>query len=164
MQPWAAVRLFVALWPTQEVLDLLEGLTRPETPGVRWTTRGQWHVTLRFLGEADPDETLASLREAVAGFPPREVAMGPATDRLGRAVLMAPVAGADDLGAALAPERPFVGHVTLARSRRKHIPDALLGQPVAATWTASSVALVRSTLTPDGAVYDDVATIPLEGA
>lgn len=156
------MRLFIALWPPADVLDALERVPRPETTGVRWTTRDQWHVTLRFLGDVELAEGEALLR-SLAGLPPRDVVLGPDTQRLGRAVLMAPVGGADDLGRALDPDREFIGHLTLARSRRKHIPDELLGQPVAASWRATSVSLVRSTLRPEGAVYDDVATLPLSG-
>ena len=157
------MRLFVALWPPADVLDALEAVPRPEAAGVRWTTRDQWHVTLRFLGEVELAEGEALLR-SLAGFPARDVAIGPDTRRLGRAVLMAPVQGADDLGAALTPDREFIGHLTLARSRRKHLPDELLGLPVSASWRATSVSLVRSTLRPTGAVYDEVARQPLEGA
>jgi 2'-5' RNA ligase len=157
------VSLFIALCPPPDVLDALDGLARPEAAGVRWTTRHQWHVTLRFLGDVELAEGQVLL-QSLAGFPGREVIVGPDTQRLGRAILMAPVTGADDLGAALTPDREFFGHLTLARSRRKHIPDELLGQPVAASWTATSVSLVRSTLASTGAVYDELATVPLEGA
>ncbi|MCU1483502.1 MAG: 2-5 ligase family protein [Actinomycetia bacterium] len=157
------MRLFIALCPPPDVLDVLDGLARPEAAGVRWTTRDQWHVTLRFLGDVELAEGQVLL-QSLAGFPGREVAIGPDTQRLGRAILVAPVTGADDLGAELTPDREFIGHLTLARSRRKHIPDELLGQPVAASWTATSVSLVHSTLAPTGAVYEELGTVPLEGA
>jgi RNA 2',3'-cyclic 3'-phosphodiesterase len=159
----ASVRLFIALLPPTDVLDVLDGLDRPEVTGVRWSTRDQWHVTLRFLGEVELAEGEALLR-SLGGASAREVSMGPETWRLGRANLVVPVAGADDLAMALAPDREFHGHVTLARSRRKHIPDELLGQRVSASWTATSVVLLRSTLLPTGAVHEEVARISLEGA
>ena len=54
-------RLFVAVWPPDDVLDLLAGL-----PGRRWLESGgraaaQWHVTLRFLGDAEVDAVRAAL-------------------------------------------------------------------------------------------------------
>jgi RNA 2',3'-cyclic 3'-phosphodiesterase len=64
-------RLFVAVWPPAEVLDRLEALPRVELAGCRWTIRAQWHVTLRFLGEADPDvaaEALATLPSSSSSF------------------------------------------------------------------------------------------------
>lgn len=157
------MRLFLALWPPTEVLDQLASLPRPDTTGIRWTTRDQWHLTLRFLGEVDLRAGELAL-ESLAGFPARDITLGPATERLGRANLVVRAVGADDLGTALDPDREFIGHLTLARSRRKHIPEELLGTPVRASWTARSVCLVRSTLAPSGAIYEDVASIPLEGA
>jgi 2'-5' RNA ligase len=61
------VRLFVAVWPPPEVLDLVAEIDRPALAGVRWTTRDQWHVTLRFLGRMDGiDAAGARLAEAAA--------------------------------------------------------------------------------------------------
>ncbi|CAN5856074.1 RNA 2',3'-cyclic phosphodiesterase [soil metagenome] len=34
-------------------------------PGVRWTSRATWHVTLKFFGEV-PEDRLGALKEAVA--------------------------------------------------------------------------------------------------
>ena len=49
-----AVRLFVAVWPARGRRPrCCSALDRPDDPGVRWTTRDRWHVTLRFLGEVD---------------------------------------------------------------------------------------------------------------
>ena len=47
------MRLFLAVWPSPEVVDVLRALPRPDTPGVRWSTEDQWHVTVEFLGECD---------------------------------------------------------------------------------------------------------------
>ncbi|MER3453020.1 MAG: RNA 2',3'-cyclic phosphodiesterase, partial [Acidimicrobiia bacterium] len=44
------MRLFVAVWPPEEVLDVVAKLPRPGVVGLRWTSREQWHVTLRFFG------------------------------------------------------------------------------------------------------------------
>ena len=61
------MRLFVAVWPPPEVLDLVAEIDRPALAGVRWTTRDQWHVTLRFLGRMDGIEAAAArLAEAAA--------------------------------------------------------------------------------------------------
>ena len=43
-------RLFVAAWPPPDVADAIAALPRPVEPGVRYTPREQWHVTLLFLG------------------------------------------------------------------------------------------------------------------
>ena len=171
------MRLFVAVWPSPEVAGVLESIARPEDPSVRWTTPDQWHVTLRFLGEMAEDDVPSLVRalDAVRSQPPRRATMGPATARLGRHVLMVPVAGLDDLGQAVsdasrafgsAPDdRPFTGHLTLARGRGGHaVPAALAGQPAAGSWPVTEVALVRSHLGPAGACYETLAVIALDGA
>jgi len=65
-----------------------------------------------------------------------------------------------------AEERPFRGHVTLARVRS---PRGLqpLGEAIAAgsdadlgEWTARDVVLYRSHLRPSGAVYEPLARLP----
>jgi 2'-5' RNA ligase len=122
------MRLFVAVRPPEDVLAALAGLARPEHPGLRWSTRDQWHVTLRFLGDVDdPDPVAAAL--VAAPLAPTEAVVGPEVVALNPRVLCVPVAGLDDLAAAVAaadlpgvrrpPEdRPFRGHLTLARLGR----------------------------------------------
>ena len=48
-------RLFVALVPPATVDAALAELTAP-LPDVRWTPRGNFHLTLRFIGDAAPDK------------------------------------------------------------------------------------------------------------
>ncbi|MDQ3570423.1 MAG: RNA 2',3'-cyclic phosphodiesterase, partial [Actinomycetota bacterium] len=135
------MRLFVAVWPPPEVVDMLAGLERPEVDGLRWTTAEQWHVTLRFLGDADE----VAAREAFRGIRSGGGAtaeMGPATGHFGRRVVHAPVAGLEGLAAATVAAtggvgqppgaRPFAGHITLARARRRRGVDlrALAGAPL----------------------------------
>jgi RNA 2',3'-cyclic 3'-phosphodiesterase len=157
------MRLFVAVWPPEDVIAALADLPRPESDSVRWSTPPQWHVTLRFLGNvADVDGVVAALAEVE--HPAVDVEIGPATKKLGPSVLMLPVRGVDPLAAALpfSFDRPFEGHLTVARARnRRQIPRQLEGIPFAASWQATSFSLVRSQTRPDGAVYEDVASFPL---
>jgi 2'-5' RNA ligase len=156
-------RLFVAVWPPDEVLEALQELPRPVSETIRWSTRPQWHVTLRFLGTVDDVDAIErSLRDV--RHPEVVAAAGPATRRLGPGVLMLPVSGLDSLVAALPfpLDRPFEGHLTVARARsRRQVPRALEGIPFAATWRVTSFSLVRSQTEPTGAVYDDLASFPL---
>lgn len=163
-------RLFVAVWPPAEVLDAVEALHRPAEAGGRWTRRDQWHVTLRFLGPADADEVSAAL--AGLGHEPVEAVLGPEVGRLGEGVVQVPVAGLDGLAKAVVsltagvgrpPEdRPFIGHLTLARMVGEP-PAGVLGQALSATFPVDSVALVTSELGGDAARYTTVATFPLSG-
>ena len=157
------MRLFVAVWPPDDVLEQLRGVARPATPSVRWSGEEQWHVTLRFLGSVDDVDGVVDALTAV-DQPAVQVTVGPATTRLGHAVLVLPVRGLDDLAHALPLDldKPFRGHLTLARAANKQdMPRSLEGTPFDASWTATSFSLVRSQTKPSGAVYTDVATFPL---
>jgi 2'-5' RNA ligase len=140
----------VAVWPPPGFLD---GLPRPETAAVRWTPTANLHVTLRFLGPASIAETAARLDGLAAS--PTEASVGPATERLGRGVLMLPVAGLDAVAGAvesvLGPDpdgRPFRGHITVARGRgrgrRGVVPSSVAGAPFSGSFPVEEVTLVRS--------------------
>ena len=161
-------RLFVAAALPDDVLDRIEALPRPDEPGVRWTTRPQWHVTVRFLGEADLDEAIAALAGLVA--PVAVAELGPVVSRLGRNVVCLPVAGLDELAAAVGAAtavvgepvdpRPFAGHVTLARLRNR-AACGVTGTRFEASFAVTEVQLVRSSLTATGPVYTVEARRPL---
>jgi 2'-5' RNA ligase len=158
-------RLFVAAWPPAEVLDAIATLARPEEPGVRYTTRAQWHVTLRFLGSCDVDDAAAAFAriDGVAA----EAVVGPLVSRLGRSVVVVPVRGLEALAAAVAvatagvgepPDpRPFAGHLTIARLRHR-AACRVTGQRIQAAFAVTELDLVRSELHPQGARYTTVAT------
>jgi 2'-5' RNA ligase len=159
-------RLFVAAWPPPPVVEVIAALPRPTVEGLRWTVPEQWHVTMRFFGEADVDEAAEACRRVVAAA--CGLTLGPRVERLGRGVVMAPVRGLDTVAAAVVgatagvgrppDDRPFRAHVTLARAKKR---CALIGEPIAATWTATEIALVQSSLHPHGARYTTVETFPL---
>src|SRR5262249_5716348 len=156
-----------AVWLPGHALDELERLPRLPLAGARWTTRPQWHVTLRFFGSADPAVAQVALDGLVAE--PCVAVLGPRPHRLGRAGVVVPGAGLDALAAAVVqatahvgepPEdRPFRGHVTLARSRLGKAPR--LDAEVSASWPVGEVALVVSHPHPAGSRYETVHTVPL---
>lgn len=164
------MRLFVAVWPSSEVLDAIAAFDRPEVRGLRWTTPDQWHVTLRFMGECDVDWAVAAFRSIEAE--PVEVTMGPRMGRFGRRILHVPTEGllslatatvAATAGVGKPPDpRPFAGHLTLARSRRGDSDLApFAGLPLAGHWTVDQLTLVSSQLGPGGARYEIVESLPL---
>jgi 2'-5' RNA ligase len=170
------MRLFVAVWPSVDVVDVLTDLPRPELAGVRWTTRDQWHVTLRFLGQvatADVDmatETFEGVDADAAG--PVLAEMGPATACLGRGILQVPVRGLDELARVTVEatasvgqppdDRPFHGHLTLARARgRRGDLRRLRGTSLAARWKVAELTLVASTPHREGSRYEVVSSLPL---
>jgi 2'-5' RNA ligase len=165
-------RLNIATWPPPPVVAVLAALDRPAVPGVRWSLPEQWMVKLRPLGRV-PDRLVPALVEALAagldGAPAARCALGPATRRLGGQWLGAPVAGLEDLAAAvfeatepLVPvthPQPFAADVVLARGR---VPRELAGRPVSASWTARSVALVADRSAPGTVRHENLAVIPLD--
>ena len=165
-------RLFVALWPDAEVVEQLKQLERPRIDGLRWTTEDQWHVTLQFLGEASQDTMATKLAAARWTTRPLDMQLGPEVTLLGKEIVCLPASapGLDKLARQVSEvtgvrrTNRFKGHLTLARARNK-VPKAVLedlkGTPFEATWTAESVALVRSSLSPGGARYETVAESPL---
>ena len=163
-------RLFLAVFPPVEVVELLGGWERPEIEGLRWTVPEQWHITLRFMGEAEQGEVEDSLR----GFQgsASTVRLGPASRRLGARVLVLPADGLSQLAAEVGTRtaaigqppdrRDFTGHLTLARAR-KRVPGTIVAQPFEAEFLASELWLVSSQLRPEGARYTRLTHWPLIG-
>lgn len=161
-------RVFVAVWPSASVIEALSAIERPVIDGVRWTRPETWHVTLRFLGETDPLEVSTRLRSL--SHPEVDAVLRTAIGRLGRSALVAPVTGLDTLAGAVdqtlgASPRAFVGHLTLARLKRRAACDPAriltsgLARPI--TWRVDRIAVVVSDLRSDAAHYTTVAEVGL---
>jgi 2'-5' RNA ligase len=161
-------RLFVAVWPPDHVLDRLNDLERPRDPGVKWVPIENLHITLRFLGDADADEVSDRLDHVV--LPAASAVLGPAFDLLGERSLITPVSGLDDLAAVVQQavrglgtqreRKRFQGHITVARLARHARPVRSAGRRFEASFEVEEVALVASTLTDTGAIYETVASWP----
>ena len=164
----------MAVWPPPEVVERIAALPRPAVAGLRWTDREQWHVTLRFMGRVDE---IAPVDEVLSGVdaPAVEVVAGPLVGRFGHRVLHVPVEGLAPLAAAVVdvtaafgepPEdRPFAGHLTLARVRSGARVDLrpLAGGPIEGRWRVDEVTLVESRLGGAGARYQVIGRYPLVG-
>lgn len=176
------MRTFVALELPGEFSDEVAGLARqlkPVVPG-RYTPRGNYHVTLAFLGEigeAQARDAIEALEDACGGAPPVELR----ADGLG--YFGKPSDATLWLGIAATPEllelcarvraqlaayglsfdgKPFRPHVTLARRARLpkgELPALAFPLPD----TAATVALFKSTLTPDGPIYKPLYPVGLTG-
>jgi 2'-5' RNA ligase len=170
------VRLFVAVVPPADVLDQVAEVssTIPDRAGLRRTSRDQWHVTVRFLGEVDDAAPVAEALDG-AGVGPTEAVLGPAVQLLARKVLCLPVSGLDALATGIVAatadlgtppdDRPFRGHLTLARLKPRTRPRevrGVVGTPVAARWPVTEVELVRSHLSSTGPRYETLHVRALE--
>jgi 2'-5' RNA ligase len=140
------------------------------------------HVTLVFLGWQD-EAAAEAIAEATFGarsasdaplLTPTEVrALPPRNPRLfaldlddeaGRAAaLQAAVSDALEAGRWYEPEkRPFWPHITLARVKRgeRRVPPLAAEPPPAAPFSGAELTLYRSTLRPQGALYEPLARAP----
>jgi RNA 2',3'-cyclic 3'-phosphodiesterase len=161
-------RLFVAVWPPEHVLEQLNDLERPRDQGVKWVTSENLHITLRFLGDADVGEVIDALDQVP--LPRATAQLGPSIDVLAERSLVVPVAGVHDVAEVVRSatrglgtereRRRFVGHLTVARLARRARPSRSAGRLFEASFEVDEVALVASTLTDSGAVYETVTTWP----
>ena len=160
-------RLFVGIWPPADVVSELTALPRKDRSGVRFVAPENWHVTLRFLGEARPDEVIDVLDRVT--LPAARARLGPSVDIVGDRALVLPVSGLDGLAAAVAEHtahigapqrRRFAGHLTIARVKR-HVPmPPVLGTFLTTEFEVGEVALVESRLQPQGARYTTIGIWP----
>ena len=162
------MRLFLAVWPPDEVVAALTALRRKDQRGVRFVAPDNWHVTLRFLGEAHVDAVI----EALDGvdLPPAQVRLGPGVDVLDGRALVLPVAGLDTLAAAVIartkhlgqpPRKRFNGHLTLARLKPHAAMPPALGALAGGEFDVEEIALVQSRLRPEGARYEALHAWPV---
>lgn len=161
-------RLFIAVWPPEEVVAELTSLHRKDQRGVRFVQPESWHITLRFLGESDPGAVVAAL-DGVE-LPPARAALGPGVDVLGERALIIPVGGLDHLARTVIdhtaqigtrPEKRFVGHLTLARVKPNVAMPRTIGAHIVDSFDVDEIALVQSRLEPEGARYETLATWPV---
>jgi RNA 2',3'-cyclic 3'-phosphodiesterase len=185
----ARLRLFVAVSVPRAQLEALDAAVaglRADLPGARWAPLDNQHVTLKFLGST-PAELFADVAGAVKSsadsHTPSEVALGGLgafpSERRARVLW----AGIDDpeslltslaasLDRAMEPlgygieKRPFTPHLTLARFKQPaRVADVLgeLDHDWASPWTVETIELYQSRLSPKGATYEALGTVPLNG-
>lgn len=177
----ATLRLFVAVYPPPQVAQaLLEMLPSLDLPPHRPVPPDQVHLTLQFIGDTPAgqlDETVESVRRATGGIGSFELTLLEliALPRRGPARLVA--AEADRPAALLelqrrlaqrlarAPRRRagdrFLPHFTLCRFRAPRRVGPLEHRLGIDPFAVRQIALMRSTLLPEGARHDAVASCGL---
>lgn len=168
------MRLFVGLKVPPETYPTIQKATSPlvDALGVRMLPPENWHLTLKFIGDAD-EGTAKKVEEALASvrFSPFEILLmgaGAFPDRhRPRAIWIGGKSpGCVDLATKIAealsflklPHERFAIHLTVARAPKTiaDIEDFLNAnkEKEVCSFTADHFQLMRSTLTPMGAQYE----------
>lgn len=186
------IRSFIAVpvgKEVEEAVENVEGVLKRARADVKWVRPGNVHITLKFLGDVEAgrlDEVSAALARALEGVRTFDAAVSgvgtfPPNPRRARVVFMSLSEGADDMKdlAVRAEEamaaagferekRPFKSHLTIGRVRRGARGLDELAKSVAAAQykplklSVDRVNLVKSELTPSGAIYTIQKTFGLE--
>ncbi len=187
------IRTFIAVDVSPEAKDTLEWLIgrlkEMERGRIRWGRPQGIHLTLKFLGDVDPDRVkgiLEAVEKASSGMGPFQVALSgvgafpnPETPRVIWVGLQGQLDSLVSLQQRVEQEmaslgfpkegQPFSPHLTLGRvignwGRGGHgldLSKVTLEDEVA--WRVDEVHLMQSTLTPAGAIYQRLGSIPLRG-
>jgi 2'-5' RNA ligase len=159
-------RLFVAIWPSaaaRESLIQTVDEARRATPDVRWQPPERWHVTLAFLGPADPAKAAARVDARVRAdrLPGAEPIRLHGSGSFGQVIWVGVEHGpwlaelARGLHASLhVADRRFRAHVTVGRLRGEAGPararDVVptLAAHDGPAWTPGEITLVESVTGP----------------
>lgn len=166
------MRLFFASWPPRETAQALgrwASEVRNESGG-KLTVVENIHLTLAFLGEAEPDRAIAAARRVndrrhelpidAAHYMKRNemVWVGPAAIPEALASLVAGLHGALRSDGFSLEERPFAAHITLIRKARR--PASIPPLPVV-SWPVDDFVLVSSNTSSRGSAYQTVERFAL---
>ncbi|EID52668.1 2'-5' RNA ligase family protein [Saccharomonospora xinjiangensis] len=143
-------RLFSAVIPPPGVVTALHRELRQaghrRSPGLRWTTRARWHITLGFYGTDLIEQRAEWLRTRLAGLAAPVVRIEGAGSFRGVLWMGVRGRGLDEVAAAARPDgenRPYIAHLTLALARRGTWAQERRTQSVIERWR-TSLAEVRS--------------------
>ena len=168
------------------MLDRLQQELRSCRPDVRWVAIPSIHLTLKFLGEVDPEivselaESLDSAAKTHAGFELRLHGLGCFPNQRNPRVIWCGIEGETErlseihqavetacTSFGFAPEnRQYHPHLTLGRVKGKRNLQPLLdcikiGSDLECKFKADHFNIYKSTLRPQGAVYTVLKTIAL---
>jgi 2'-5' RNA ligase len=186
------IRSFIAVPIGEEVekaVEAVEGELKRSRADVKWVRPGNVHVTLKFLGDVEAGrlgEISGALTKALEGARAFEATVSglgtfPPNPRRARVVYMGLSEGVDEMkdlarrvedamaGAGFERDsRPFKSHLTIGRVRRDARKLDGLGKSMEAAQykplklNVDRVNLVKSELTPSGAIYTVQETFGLE--
>ncbi len=189
----AFIALAISSSAKSALANVMQRLAEQAPTGVRWVDPAGMHLTLKFLGNVEPglvDGIIEAMARPAAGASPFSIhlsGLGVFPNERRPRVLWAGVEGGLDALRELREQieeavsglgfprerRPFSPHLTLGRVREpvssgslRRISAAVTSTSLEPTgpWLVESVQLMRSTLTPGGARYSALASIPLGSA
>ena len=113
-KPPEVLRLFIAVWPTPSVLSELNSLPRQKHSSLRWVASQNLHITLRFIGDANPASIIPRLQDL--HLPRAQACFGPCVQKFGKRCIALPVQGLDALANAVSEA---IGEVVNDKRDRK---------------------------------------------
>ena len=174
-----AARLFFALWPDaatrSHLIEAADALRKPVVG--KWVKPSNLHVTLAFLGKIEAERWPELGRIAADTVEPDFTLVLDRFElwpRTGIACLVPSrtPSALKDLAASLTrrlgesefptESRPYRAHLTLARQGRSDQAALPLSKPV--IWSINSFSLVESRSGPEGSIYIQRETWPLQGS
>jgi RNA 2',3'-cyclic 3'-phosphodiesterase len=185
------LRLFVAVSLPPPVEDRVEVVLDKVSryPEIKWASRSQFHVTLRFIGDFDQEKLPRleqCLNEAATSFGPFEAEIK-GLDAFPKLkypkVLFAPITDGKESFTKLSriissriqvlgigrDDKDFRAHLTLGRVREKQNASAAIqalresGLALGVGWKVNRFSLFQSRLTPEGAVHTRLKEFEFQG-
>ncbi len=185
------IRAFIAVEIDPRVRDALiqvQNKLRASEADVKWTEPNDIHLTLKFLGDilpSDIDAAVAIMTKSISGITPFPIditELGAFPDILLPQIIWAGVTKNADILIKIAQnlesdltklkikkeERSFTAHITLGRERSFRGKDKLSAAleetniPPGLTQTIKGITLFKSTLTPQGPIYEPLKAITLK--
>ncbi|MBU0985114.1 MAG: RNA 2',3'-cyclic phosphodiesterase [candidate division Zixibacteria bacterium] len=182
-------RLFIALPLADEVESRLGHIIadlRPDGSSVKWVASNNIHLTVKFLGDTD-DRLIPAIIKHLETIASQFQPMSATIDRLGAfpnlrkpRVIWAGSSAPPEMAGRIAEAvdaavhglgferetRKFKPHLTLGRVKQGrsvgHLPEALENYRLTPIpFRLDRLVLFKSTLTPQGALYDRLAECPL---
>lgn len=176
----------------KELAQLSNELGKARYSSIRWVDSENIHLTLKFLGNVRVNQVpqiTEAMKEGVYSIPPfyLEISgVGAFPNTKQPRVIWVGISGEIDklsqlqrsINSMLTPlgfveeKRPFAPHLTIARVKdnassvdRKALGQLLMSTKFESKWhiAVNSIHLMKSQLTPDGAIYSRLSIVNLQG-
>ena len=152
----------------KHVKDQIEEFKKWVRGRVKFVEKENLHLTLRFLGEVDPNRIIKALEDVEfepftvklegVGFFPNEkfvrvvwIGVGKGSEEIERLH--------EEVEKRLGKDERFVPHVTVARAKGR--VEVLKKEFSSDEFEVGSFSLFKSTLTPKGPIYEVIASFPI---